>query len=1705
MKSFRQLLALLVFLAGISGNYSFANEGLKRMAAAREPDYVPHEIILKLKYKESVQSLFAMSYSTREIMDAARLADIRSKYNLKDEKPVFPAVHQALKDQNGALPQEGQTQDLMPIYLLKTDGNILEICQKLKTDPSIEYAEPNYIVTVETTPNDPFLSSRGSWQQEYDDLWGIKKVQSQQTWAVSQGQDVVVAVIDSGVDYNHSDLWDNIWVNPAVPDRNQDGKKDLNDCDSNANHIIEPGEITDNMIGWNFANNNNDPMDGFGHGTHCAGTIAAVGNNAQGVIGVAPRARIMPLKGLKNDGSGSIQDLANCVLYAAEHGAKVLSNSWGATGTSWLLMDAFHYAYAAGCVCIAAAGNANIDCINYTPASIDTVLAVAASDQNDGKCYFSNFGNKVAVCAPGGGTPDNTYNILSTMSDQSVWAVTYPGYKVAPGYWRMAGTSMACPHVAGVAALILAAHQNMTNDEVGQALRSSADDVGPAGWDRYAGHGRVNAFRAVTLADQPVIIASISSIDTSMFTQGVIKINGKAKAAQGCTYKVEYRVPSGGQWKPIAASSPVNDTFLADWNILGLPEDGVYLIRVVATDTAGQSAMDFREFNLSRVGIDSPINKFSFKKGEKAQFSGFALGRFKIEYAKPGEPRCSQGIELTGGGTAAVSGVLGTWDTGVLGNDPGEYEIYLTLADIPNVFTKGSYFVETRFHEGWPLRLLSQTFEDENNLLVGDLGLQNSGLELVVKTAVLMGNSIWMDREELQVYSHNGILSHTLYFPGNAARAYMGTFSLYNPNNQPGVISKFFPAGQPPQVHFTDIHGNEFPGYPVELSLGDRFQESPMIVTDFDGKAGKECVIINSENPAVAYIQNAETCISKQPQRMVFPFNLTNGDYGQFAAAEDNAGLSSLIVAHQKYDPPVIYLDVYDQAGNLRWGKQYDNAGSCTVITGDSNHDGKNEIVYSVSRPLNDTLVYATDLAGNQLPGWPVRIGEGESVRDMAMGDLDGDARPETVVVTDHAVTSIRTDGSMRAIVGTPLDTTCTNVLIADINNEEIMEIMVFENVLTPDVKSQTAAYLYSQIEVYTPEGKCLARFYPRGGRCHGASAAIKDIDGDGKLELVVTNEGFYKYDFNIYNPMFTTNSYINVFDLEGNASASAIAWGQFRHDPQRTGCYTAPAERKFSGFLPESTALGKEIVLQGRNLDTVKYVTLDPDSWYHAASYEITITSRTPDQLVCILPKERIFGGYITLHFADTSMVSKQVFLAAPTVDTLTPPAGIARTQLVMRGPNIGYNYNVGMIRNNPLGITAVRFGVNADGSAGVPVKPDLQPDRLVVQVPYGLTPGNNRIAIDYDGGKRTTVVPAAFTFLGPPLPPSGLSAQFVPSSSSFSQTTPDQVSLSWQDNSDNEKVFKVQRRMQEPFKDINGDGTWNPGEPFMDLNGDGVWTKTDYASLGCLDANKTSYMDTKIIPYAVYFYRVNAINYLGQSAYSNEASVTIPYFNGPPVITHIGDKTIGVNKELKFVVNAADPDEKDTLTYKTNQLPSGAQFDASSHVFTWTPAPRQEGKYMVTFSVSDGHSVAYENVVISVTPRYARFGYSYKILPLPKVSPRTPVDCILNLFCNFSLFGKLLNPGEAQVIQPVSDKTIAGSNKASVTIANFNTPPVVNHIRDKTMAGSNKASVTIANFNTPPVANHISDKTIKVNKELKFVVNVTDPYDKDTLPAPK
>lgn len=290
---------------------------------------------------------------------------------------------------------------------------------------------------IQLTPNDPL----------YLQQWGMPMIGANKMWDLQKGNPrVIVAVIDTGVDYNHEDL-----------------------------------AAVNESLGWDFTNDDPDPMDDNGHGTHVAGIIAATMNNSKGVVGVAPNVTVMPVKVCNSGGSCWTTDIADGIIYAVDNGARIISISLGGPSPDIWTYNAIRYAVLTkGALVIAAAGNSGREEPSY-PGAYPLALAIGALDSTGNRAYYSQYGNWLDLMAPGS-------SVISTVPKGACELCDPTGYKY------LSGTSMATPHASGVAALYWSYNLAFTNRQVAYMLLRFADDLGTPGWDKYYGFGRVDAY-----------------------------------------------------------------------------------------------------------------------------------------------------------------------------------------------------------------------------------------------------------------------------------------------------------------------------------------------------------------------------------------------------------------------------------------------------------------------------------------------------------------------------------------------------------------------------------------------------------------------------------------------------------------------------------------------------------------------------------------------------------------------------------------------------------------------------------------------------------------------------------------------------------------------------------------------------------------------------------------------------------------------------------------------------------------------------------------------------------------------------------------------------------------------------------------------------------------------------------------------------------
>ena len=542
------------------------------------------------------------------------------------------------------------------------------------------YAQPDYIVSIQAdewyetddTSDDPL----DDHLYQSQDLWGLSNdattggvadadIDAPQAWNAAMqdsgevgGMDVTVAVLDTGIDYTHADLYLNIWINQGeiptalrsqLTDTDSDELitfRDLNDAanaafvtDGNANGYIDGGDLRvdadwfdtidqdgngylNDLFGWDFHNNDDNPMDDHFHGTHVAGTIGAIANNnwdtdgtryeSRGVTGVAWEVSLMGLKFLDAAGRGFTSSAILALDYAVSKGVRISNNSWGGSGNDLALFDAIGRAADAGHLFVAAAGNGdwlgrplNNDVTPHYPSNfdVDNILAVAATNSRDRFASFSNYGaTTVDLAAPGVG-------IWSTVPV----SLDFDG--TVDGLTAISGTSMATPHVAGTAALMLAANPNLTALEIKQILMDTADYIASETFGRpTVTNGRLNAGLAVAEAiggsgpdtTPPMVTVGAPNGSETWSVGDVHTITWTATDNRGVSsVDIFYSVDGGQSYRMIAVGEANDGRFI--WTVPSTPSTSVFM-KVFAHDAVGNTAVDISDaaFIIAAPDADAP-------------------------------------------------------------------------------------------------------------------------------------------------------------------------------------------------------------------------------------------------------------------------------------------------------------------------------------------------------------------------------------------------------------------------------------------------------------------------------------------------------------------------------------------------------------------------------------------------------------------------------------------------------------------------------------------------------------------------------------------------------------------------------------------------------------------------------------------------------------------------------------------------------------------------------------------------------------------------------------------------------------------------------------------------------------------------------------------------------------------------------------------
>jgi hypothetical protein len=540
---------------------------------------------LIVKFKSGVRLNRQLDKSGIVQTNIPQLNTLNQKYGVTEQQKALPET--AIRTDDNPLKN---------VYLLypANNTNIESMAHEMTALDIVEYAQPNYPLELFDIPNDTFFTNQwalnntgqpyyyvyrreGEYNDTLIDTTGTPDADIDALETMENPPDhtntVIVAIIDTGVDKDHPDLAGNMWTNPGeIPD---------NGLDDDHNGYI------DDIYGWNFiaadpGKGNNQPVDDFGHGTHCAGIVNAMTNNGIGIAGVTPEAKIMAVK-ILTDFSSLLAALG--IIYAADNGADVINMSWGSVWQMPIIEEALDYARARGVILIASAGNFGDDRHAY-PASYASTISVSASNSDDHITVWSSYDDDVTLCAPG----ESILSLRAANTDMYARSYEPNVHIIDTNYYLASGTSMSGPHVVAVAGYMRAVSPGLTPDAAQLILQLTADDIidpygtgaSMPGWDQYSGYGRVNLTAA--LAATPNTRAIITSPQRFSIVSGATDIYGSADGTDFVSYILEY----GFGDDPTAFTQLVNTSAPVTDGLLGtMPFDsaGIYTVRLRVNET----------------------------------------------------------------------------------------------------------------------------------------------------------------------------------------------------------------------------------------------------------------------------------------------------------------------------------------------------------------------------------------------------------------------------------------------------------------------------------------------------------------------------------------------------------------------------------------------------------------------------------------------------------------------------------------------------------------------------------------------------------------------------------------------------------------------------------------------------------------------------------------------------------------------------------------------------------------------------------------------------------------------------------------------------------------------------------------------------------------------------------------------------------------
>ncbi len=1129
----------------------------------------------------------------------------------------------------------GTVFDRLALVIAATNMPAELLLARLRQNPVVAYAEPNTILTLDQNPE----PERYPNEFRFGELWSLRDpdapdgragadVRAPQAWAVTTGDaGVRVAVIDTGIDYYHPDLDANVWTNP--------GEITGNGVDDDGNGWV------DDVHGYDFVSDDSDPMDDQIHGTHVAGTIGAVGNNEIGVVGVCWRTALMAVKAFNANGEGTLFDVLGAIRYAVVNGARVLNASWSQSQRSQALAEAIDDAYTRGVVIVASAGNNRSDVPSY-PAGYPEAVTVAALSRTDQRSIFSSYGAHVDLAAPG-------ENILSTVPNN--------------GYEWASGTSMAAPHVSGVAALILSRHPEFTPAQVGDVLRNAVDPIRAA---EYCGTGRLNAGRAVRV-DVPLPTARLELPDV---LSARVDLRGTATSDHFSGYALDYGqgvYPTN--WTRLHASEAPIDRgpLLEDWATDLLPE-GAYVLRLTVWDTFGQEAVERATVTVRNVHLAAPLHGDIVRSGDLVAVRGtvFGVGRtYTLAHGVGRAPTVwsTNGITLVAGGhSQVVDDLLGTWDTGAVAANEF-YTLKLTAwagSEAVGTWSAMLVYLDDRLRPGWPQHVVAPSGYSTNDWRqITAADLDRDGLQeiLVVEAGNESGKTA-----RLLVYGLDGRLR---WWQDLAAGLPTADVPTVGDIDGDGFGEVFVDAGDTGQVWAFRHDGRPLDGrWPALVGA----KNAGKILADLDGDGSLELILCGTSlgsAPAGQRTLAVLDVLGEVRQRWFLADATVSVDVPrQFPSVGDFDDDAELEIVAVSGENQLEMFDLRHPEGPV-WRVRGVGSFCGSPVVGDLNGDGWAEIVLGShdasagGKAGTRGGIYVFDRRGQAWPGWPVLIDESFPATP-ALADFDGDGTLEIVAVNweSRLIHLLRHDGfdlpgwpvgPVMASTSTTfplLGTIKSMPVVGDVDGDGLLEV-----VLVAPSRGDRAALngdvsFFGGVKAWSLDGQPtdlhprpeLTSLVTESGHLKAAAPILADLDGDGRLEVVASTVEDRGYGRTFAENVAKRRFSVYVWELGVSCDSAHLPWPMVHRDRGRTGSVPAPKPQNQSpavaGIPSQTVATGGEFF----PIELDRYVE-DPDhstaalTWTVEGASELLVTLGE-DRVVRIEPPTPSWAGAETLRF---------------------------------------------------------------------------------------------------------------------------------------------------------------------------------------------------------------------------------------------------------------------------------------------------------------------------------------------------------------------------------------------------------------------------------------------------------------------------------------